>query len=108
MSYRVWLTIDTGGNEPYAITEELSIFSQLRPMWRETGIDLMDLDGQLAGACIMKVTEAVRQLDIEPARFAALTPITPGYGSYLNLSEFFEALLADLLAHPKATVQVSP
>lgn len=106
MSYDIWLTIDTGGPEPAAVTEGRNMTSNVGPMWRLAGADLAEFHGKPAGDCLPLLRTAVATMRAEPATYSALNPDN-GWGDYYGCVRFLEGLADDFEAHPKATVVVS-
>jgi hypothetical protein len=107
MSYDIWLSIDTGGDEPaYIIGVDWNYTSNCAFMWREAGVDLAEFDKRLASTCIADLTSAIQYLKKYPEKFIHRNPANK-WGSYKTLIPALEQLLANLVKHPKAIVNVS-
>lgn len=105
MSYDIWLTIDTGGEEPARVGDSWNYTTNCSWMWRAAGADLAEFDGKLAKDCIPVLSAAIAELKANPARYEAMNPEN-GWGSYETLVPSLEELLGEFLEHPKATVAV--
>jgi hypothetical protein len=107
MSYDVWLTIDTGGEEPATVAEPGNMTSNVAPVWRAVGADVSEFDGKLATDCIAKVGWALIKLKAAPRAFDHLVRGDGNWGTVESAIDFLERLDRDFRAHPKATVVVS-
>lgn len=56
----------------------------LRPMWREAGLDWDELEGKPGEDCLGILTAVVDRLALEPEKFKKLNPPN-GWGTYENL-----------------------
>jgi hypothetical protein len=107
MSYDVWLTIDTGGDEPGCVADCGNMTSNVGPVWRHVGADVAEFHGKLAGDCLPALVEGLRQLDAAPRAFDHLVRGGGEWGTVESAIEYLTQLEKDFRAHPKATVRVS-
>jgi hypothetical protein len=105
MSYDIWLEIDTGGAEPAAVGASRNMTSNVARMWREAGIDLSEVDGELAGDQLPALRDAIKNMKENPGKYELMNPIN-GWGSYDTCLAFLLALEQDWEAHPKAKIGV--
>jgi hypothetical protein len=105
MSYDIYLTIDTGGDEPAFLTD-WNYTSNCGPMWRTAGPDLAEFDGKTAVECLPILDAAIAELRANPAKYIAMNPEN-GWGSYEGLLPDLDDLAEQFRRHPKATVEVS-
>lgn len=107
MSYDIWLTIDTGGEEPATVgSDSWNYTSNCSPMWRAANCDLAEFDGKSAGDCAQVLRAGIANMKANPAPFVAMNPENK-WGSYETLVPALEKLLAEFESHPKASVRVS-
>lgn len=106
MSYDIWLTIDTGGDEPAYVGRDWNYTSNCGPMWRAAGADLAEFHGKTAGECLPILDAAITELRADPAKYVAMNPEN-GWGSYESLLPELDLLADNFRHHPKATVVVS-
>lgn len=106
MSYSIYLTIDTGGEEPALLTDGWNYTSNCGPMWRAAGADLAEFHGKTAAECLPILEAAITEMRAYPARYRAMNPGN-GWGSYERLLPALGELASAFRSHPKATVEVS-
>jgi hypothetical protein len=107
VSYDLWLTIDTGGDEPATVADCGNMTSNVAPVWRAVGADLAEFDGKLAADCLPLVETALKQLSAGPRAFDHLVRGDGTWGTVESAIEYLAGLERDFRAHPKATVVVS-
>lgn len=107
MSYDVWLTIDTGGDEPAMVADCGNMTSNVGPVWRHVGADVAEFHGKRAADCLDLVTEGLRRLRVAPRSFDHLVRGGGEWGTVESAIEYLTQLERDFRAHPSATVAVS-
>lgn len=105
MSYDIWLTIDTGGDEPAQVGGSYNMTSNVAPMWRLAGADLAEFEDKLAGDVLPVLQAAITDMDAHPEKYRPLNPPN-GWGSYESCLKFLIELRDEFRRHPKATVAV--
>lgn len=107
MSYDIYLTVDTGGEE-FALLGDLdwNYTSNCGPMWRAAGADLAEFDGKPAGDCLPVLVDAIAEMRDNGAKYEAMNPPN-GWGAYESLLPALHELAEASEKHPKAIVRVS-
>jgi hypothetical protein len=86
-------------------TDDWDCTSNLAPMWRRAGCDLLGFKGKRASECAAVLREGIAALEREPDVYRAMNPPN-GFGSYEELLPALRRLLALLDNHQNAIVQV--
>lgn len=107
MSYDVYLTIDTGGEEPATVADCGNMTSNVAPVWRHVGADIAEFHGRTAFDCLPDLKLALKQLKATPRAFDHLVRGDGSWGRVESAIEYLTRLERDFTAHPKATVYVS-
>lgn len=122
MSYDVWLTIDTGGEEPATVHDCGNMTSNVSPMWKHAlesigfrGQETNDRGTLLSGLEGMKGYEALVYLQPalahmqDPANLEIYTSMNPsnGWGSVESAIRFLKAIIEGCRKHPRAQLRFS-
>lgn len=106
MSYDVWMTIDTGGPEPAAITDGYNYTSNVSPMWtRALGRSLKELDGMLGSEAAPLLLDGYQAIMDNLPEYRELNPKN-GWGNAEGAAEFLFKLHSDCVRHPKAQLKM--
>lgn len=130
MSYKVYLTIDTGGVEPHVVVEVGSFAENVNPMYEkafqaagmpkndkwasvlEAPLEINEntlqyLDGLTAGEAIPCLERAIGHM-IDPTNVPAYKQMNPtnGWGSYDTALQKLRYFLSCCRLHPKTTLVV--
>ncbi len=105
MSFDVWLEIDTGGDEPAQVVDDLNMTSNVAPMWRRAGADLAEFDGRAAGDVLPMLQAAIAAMEADPETYRAMNPPNR-WGDFDSCLSFLRRLRQEFTSHPKTTVRV--
>lgn len=105
MSYDVYLTVDTGADEPVGIAD-WNYTSNCGSMWRHAGVDLRALDGVPAPVAAEAINNAVKHMESDPDTYRAMNPPN-GWGDYDGALTFLRNIADACATHTKAKLGVS-
>ena len=80
--------------------------SNMSPMWKDAGIDLVDFNGRPAADLDRALTPVLSTLRADPERWRAYDAPN-GWGSYASALDWLDGILAACREHPDAVVRVS-
>jgi len=80
--------------------------SNMSPMWKDAGIDLVDFNGRPAADLDRALTPVLSVLRADPGRWRAYDAPN-GWGTYASALEWLDGILAACREHPDAVVRVS-
>lgn len=109
MSYDVWLTIPTGGDEEPSVEDVGNYTSNVSGMWRlALGYSLGDLHGRTAADCIHDLERAVAEISnpVHAATYVAMEPSNK-WGSHAGATRYLTALLDACKRHPATRIRIS-
>jgi hypothetical protein len=108
MSIDVWLGIDTGGPDEPSVGGDHNVTYNVSDMLDlALGFPFETLRDKSAADCIPDLERAVVHMS-DPQNEPTYRAMNPpnGWGSHQGARGFLRSLLADCLAHPKATVRM--
>lgn len=112
MSYDIELLVYTaitgqdGESESVTVYDVGNYTSNVAPMWSAAlGRSLGDLHGRSAGACVVWLTSAVKDMKREPDKYKAMNPKN-GWGDYEGALAYLENLLHACKILPNTTVWI--
>lgn len=107
MSHDIWLTIDTGAEEPACVADVGNYTSNVSGMWaRALGERLKEFDGRNADESVGALDVGIAAMRANPDEYRAMNPAN-GWGCYEGAVEYLVGLRAACARHPKTTIRVS-
>lgn len=107
MSHDIWLTIDTGADEPATVADVGNYTSNVSGMWAKAlGERLKHFDGRNAGESVAALEAGVNAMRSNPAEYEAMNPAN-GWGCYEGALTYLDDLRSACARHPKTTIRVS-
>ena len=106
MSYDIYLSIDTGGEDAAIVAEVGNYTSNCSPMWNKAlGSSLRNLNGRNAGKSLPLLIKAVAHMRANPDEYMPLNPAN-GWGDYESATDYLDKLRRLCEEHPKTTIVI--